>query len=532
MISRNLAPGLIFLLLAVGIGTPGIAGAAGSEGEIVPLSPAGADRIVNGVPTSQFPAVVALLDAASGRQFCTGTLVGCRTVLTAAHCVCQTNGSECQPSSSELIDASRLLVFSQHGGFETVSTIRVPEEYVFGTTSDVALLSLGRDVTGIRPVPRNARRSPEPGLTGTIVGFGLTNGTREDTGGLKRRGSIETTTCAEVPEEPHVCWEFDFPSSQPGAISNTCRGDSGGPLFLNFGQGPVLAGVTSGGVSTTCLAPDTAWDADVFFDAPWIEANGGGDLGTTSCGDLPAAGSSDAPIFAVESEISTTVTSRRFTFEVPPGADRLRIGLNGEEGGEVGNDYDLFLRAGVPATATNFDCSSQLEGIYEFCEISSPTAGVWHVLVDRFAGAGPFQLTATVFGGDEIVVEPGDCVADATTLCIDDDPGDARFEIAVDFSTALGGGSSGSGRAIPLASLGIRRGGLFWFFDATNPELLIKVLDGCGVNGHRWVFWSAGTTVGLDVRVTDTVTGVVKTYGNVDGRAAEPVVDVEAFVCE
>ena len=41
--------------------------------------------IVNGVPTGDFPNVGQLVQAGTG---CTATLIGCRTALTAAHCVC------------------------------------------------------------------------------------------------------------------------------------------------------------------------------------------------------------------------------------------------------------------------------------------------------------------------------------------------------------------------------------------------------------------------------------------------------------
>ncbi len=37
--------------------------------------------------------------------------------------------------------------------------------------------------------------------------------------------------------------------------------------------------------------------------------------------------------------------------------------------------------------------------------------------------------------------------------------------------------------------------GLFWFFDDDNWEMLVKVLDGCGTNGHFWVFLAAATDV-------------------------------------
>jgi hypothetical protein len=65
------------------------------------------------------------------------------------------------------------------------------------------------------------------------------------------------------------------------------------------------------------------------------------------------------------------------------------------------------------------------------------------------------------------------CSANSTTLCIDNNPGDKRFEVKVSYQTSQGGGSSGNGNAISLSSLGITEGGVFWFFSATNPEMLI-----------------------------------------------------------
>jgi hypothetical protein len=65
---------------------------------------------------------------------------------------------------------------------------------------------------------------------------------------------------------------------------------------------------------------------------------------------------------------------------------------------------------------------------------------------------------------------------------------------------------------VPLASLGVVRGGLFWFFERGNPEMLVKVLDGCGLNDHFWIFAVAGTDAGFEIRSTDRATGAVATY--------------------
>jgi hypothetical protein len=123
------------------------------------------------------------------------------------------------------------------------------------------------------------------------------------------------------------------------------------------------------------------------------------------------------------------------------------------------------------------------------------------------------------------------CSPNATTLCIDQNPGDGRFMIQVSFHTSQGGGHSGSGNAIPLSSLGVTEGGLFWFFGAANPEMLIKILDGCSLNSHFWVFFAATTNVGFTVTVTDTLTGHLATYTNADRHAAPPVQDTSALTC-
>jgi hypothetical protein len=123
------------------------------------------------------------------------------------------------------------------------------------------------------------------------------------------------------------------------------------------------------------------------------------------------------------------------------------------------------------------------------------------------------------------------CTPNATTLCIDHNPGDGRFMIQVTYHTTQGGGRSGSGNAIPLSSLGVDQGGLFWFFAASNPEMLIKVLDGCAISQHFWVFYAATTNVGFTVTVTDTQTGHQAVYMNADKTAAPPKQDTSALTC-
>ena len=71
--------------------------------------------------------------------------------------------------------------------------------------------------------------------------------------------------------------------------------------------------------------------------------------------------------------------------------------------------------------------------------------------------------------------------------------------------------------------------GYFWFFDAANVEMVIKVLDGCGFNDRYWVFAGGLTNVAIEVTVEDTVTGQTNVYANPLGAAFEPIQDIEAF---
>lgn len=113
----------------------------------------------------------------------------------------------------------------------------------------------------------------------------------------------------------------------------------------------------------------------------------------------------------------------------------------------------------------------------------------------------------------------GQCVADNETLCLNND----RFAVEVDWRDFQG--SSGVGTAVPFTS----DSGLITFFDPDNVEMLVKVLDGCGVNRRFWVFFAATTTVELTVTVTDTIGGATQTYRNPLGRRADTVADTGAF---
>jgi photosystem II stability/assembly factor-like uncharacterized protein len=99
-----------------------------------------------------------------------------------------------------------------------------------------------------------------------------------------------------------------------------------------------------------------------------------------------------------------------------------------------------------------------------------------------------------------------------------------RFEMTVEWKTA--DGATGQARKVETGS---QESGLFYFFDANNWELLVKVLDGCGINQRFWVFTAGTTDVEYLLKVEDRWTGKIRTYWNAPGKAAEATTDIDAF---
>ncbi len=124
-----------------------------------------------------------------------------------------------------------------------------------------------------------------------------------------------------------------------------------------------------------------------------------------------------------------------------------------------------------------------------------------------FAKADPWS-DAGATDGDK----SGSCVSGPQTVCLLDD----RFEVKV-----MHDGAARNGRELNDQS------GDFYFFSLHNREIMVKMLDARDHEGYFWMFYASMTTEDHQVIVTDTVTGVVRTYsppGELCG-----VLDLQAF---
>ncbi|MEM7051859.1 MAG: hypothetical protein AAF604_19490 [Acidobacteriota bacterium] len=118
------------------------------------------------------------------------------------------------------------------------------------------------------------------------------------------------------------------------------------------------------------------------------------------------------------------------------------------------------------------------------------------------------------------VVSTGSAAADAVHL------NGERFAVEIDWRKP--DGETGVGSLVTRSD----DSALFWFFEASNWEFLVKVIDGCPVNQRFWVLASASTNVEYTLRVTDTRSGHFQEYRNEQGNSAAAITDTATFaVC-
>ncbi|HYN20791.1 MAG TPA: LamG domain-containing protein [Thermoanaerobaculia bacterium] len=113
-------------------------------------------------------------------------------------------------------------------------------------------------------------------------------------------------------------------------------------------------------------------------------------------------------------------------------------------------------------------------------------------------------------------------VSTASTLCLQD-----RFSITSRWRTNPAPGSITDGQS---QVVGADSGsGIFWFFAPNNWEIMVKALNGCGLNNRFWIFSAATTNVFYRMEVLDVRGGAQRIYFNYPGPPAPAVTDVNAF---
>lgn len=357
-------------------------GSAHAQG-VDPVS-AGQERIVNGTPTHDFPAVGALLkkdNANAPRAICTGTLIGSNKFLTAAHCI----------ADSPL--PANYSVFFQTSGFFAVSKIDWMKATYKFPTADIAVLTLEAAVSGVQPFKIDRTGALQIGTGGTIVGFGSAGGATHEYG-LKRKGHVVTVQCPiDNPNESFICWNFSNIGPGTPNMSNTCKADSGGPLLVSRssdgGSEYFVAGVTSGGLRADCLPGDSSFDTSVFFYVDFID-QAMSDALTISHIDPPET-------FSKNIALSDTLPDYVFMLAVSDKARAFSVAMNGAFNDQHKQDFDLYVTRGQESIVSAPDCARTEIGQFAFCSFDSHVDGNYSVRITRKSGTGAAQVVMSIY---------------------------------------------------------------------------------------------------------------------------------------
>ena len=243
---------------------------AGALAALLCAAPANAQqpRIYGGSPADEreYPAQGYLELTASGDTYvCGGSLVSNRLFLTAAHCATELDTTTPLPASAFTVwlgkaDKNDLESADRY----TVTANAVDPDFAYTgpgnsiPNNDAALLTLATPAPArlepLRLVETGETGLWSPGDPATIIGWGTTEG-----GDLSDR-LLEATVPMVTDAFCKQVWGSRFSAAAMvcagGGDTDTCGGDSGGPLMVSDGAFLILAGLTSWGANS-CATPDT-----------------------------------------------------------------------------------------------------------------------------------------------------------------------------------------------------------------------------------------------------------------------------------
>ncbi|CAK1539941.1 unnamed protein product [Leptosia nina] len=236
------------------------------------------ERIVGGqnADLNEWPWIAALFNG--GRQFCGGSLIDDKHVLSAAHCVAHMTSWDVARLTARLGDYNiRTNTETQHIERKIKRVVRHRGFDMRTLYNDVAILTLDQPVTftkNIRPICLPSGGRAYAGLIATVIGWGSL-----------RESGPQPSVLQEVsiPVWSNAECRLKYGSAAPGGIvehmlcagkdsMDSCSGDSGGPLMVNEGGRWTQVGIVSWGIGCgKGQYPGVYTRVTAFL--PWIQKN-------------------------------------------------------------------------------------------------------------------------------------------------------------------------------------------------------------------------------------------------------------------
>ncbi len=291
-----------------------------------------------------------------------------------------------------------------------------------------------------------------------------------------------------------------------GPVATDCDGGAIGTAITALAAARIAVVVASGndgfdnGVTELACHPQAiavgaVYDADVGQRGPFASA--GGCIDKTTAADQITCYSDSGPPLDVLAPAQCAATAAR-------GGGQLVCFGGTSTAAAYASGAAAQILSGRPASTPG-----QLR--QALMDTGRPRAGPLGLVRSRIDAHAAFQALGPGAGA---------CVADADTACL------VGGRFAVEMTWRAPGGSPAPAPVVPT---GLETSTLFRFQNPSNWEVLLKVLDGCGLNERYWVFVSATTNVEYEITVTDTHGGRQRTYTNPLGLPAPPVQDTSAF---
>lgn len=220
-------------------------------------------RIINGtaIPITDAPWQVGLLSVPYGlAQYCGGSIIDARWIVTAAHCVSDISWLR-GPDDVEILAGSASVAVTPRPTTYQVALILTHPEYDASTyTNDIALLKMASPIpvngTTMAPIvlpTQDPAMWPAKGTRAFISGWGNTSTTEmrypDELQGayVDVLGSPTATLCGQYPFDEYLPLQMLCAGTSFDPFTDTCQGDSGGPLAINVAGTWTLAGITSWG---------------------------------------------------------------------------------------------------------------------------------------------------------------------------------------------------------------------------------------------------------------------------------------------